>query len=133
MAEEGLGDLAKLNKPADDTPAEFSFVWRRSVGIGWLIVNALFLAWIVALLARFGDAEPASAIRALMWVSISLIVSNAFMALLYYAGASAVDIGLIAKGIAQAKSRRSSYDGYSSYDHIDDPEPTPSKPDGEGS
>lgn len=85
--------MAELN-PKDDTPAEFSFFWRRWVAIAWLVVHSTLTAACV-----WKVNEPG----VLKWLAIALICANCFMALLYYAGASAVDVGKILQGIAQIK------------------------------
>lgn len=111
----------------DDTPAEFSFIWRRSVFIAWSVVNAFFIGWIIWTIGHLSEAQLA---RSLMWLGIGCIASNVVMALLYYAGASAVDIGVIAQGLAKIRSDRDEYSGY--YEGGDNPsEPVPSEPDGE--
>lgn len=106
----------------DETPAEFSFLYRRLIAIVWLVVNSGFVAWIIWISSTLGAADPTTAIRSLMWLGLALTASNLFMALLYYAGASAVDIGKLVQGLAQIKFGGS---------RPSDPEPTPSRPDGE--
>lgn len=120
--------IPKPSKSCDDTPAEFSFLWRRSVAIAWLVVNSGGVGWIIWILGS-GAAEVH---RSLMWIAIALLASNCLMAVLYYAGASAVDLGVIFQGLAKLK-QRNSYDSYYDRDYgsPSEPEPTPSKPDGE--
>lgn len=86
----------------DDTPAEFSFKWRRIIAIVWIVWNSILTTIIVV-----SDKMDA---RNLMWMGIALIISNIFMALFYMAGASAVDIGKIAQGLSQIRTPRRTID-----------------------
>lgn len=94
--------MAGLNDK-DDTPAEFSFLYRRLIAIVWLLVNSAFVAWIIWISSSLGARDATTALRSLMWLGLALTGSNLFMALLYYAGASAVDVGKLVQGLAQIK------------------------------
>lgn len=105
MAWKGLQDLAKPAVEKDHTPPEFDFTFRRIMAYGWTIVNTILVAIVVW---KMEDSH------ALKWLGISLVGANCFMALLYYAGASAVDIGKIVGAISEAREhmkprRRSPY------------------------
>lgn len=78
--------------------AEVSFRWRRWLAFGWILWNSVLTAYIVG--------SPQMDAKSLMWVAITLSVSNIFMALFYMAGASAVDIGHIVQGLAEFKTGR---------------------------
>jgi hypothetical protein len=71
---------------ADNPVPEPSHRWRRWVTIGYLIVTAGLLGFIVY-------QKPESA--PLRDVALALIGSQAFFALLYMAGASAADLARI--------------------------------------
>lgn len=115
--------------PVDDTPAEFSFKFRRVLAFGWIIFNSLLLLLIIL---KIDEA------RQLMWVAVCLTVANIFVALFYMGGASATDIGQIMQGLASVRQRRRrSYGGYGyGYNDDDDEdggdggEPIPTAPDG---
>lgn len=99
----------KTEEPKDHTPPEFDFTFRRIMAYGWTVVSFALLTIVIF---RMSDSH------ALKWVATGLIASNCFMALLYYAGASAVDIGKIVGEISAAREslrrrRRSEepYDG----------------------
>ncbi len=70
----------------DNPVPEPSHRWRRWVTIGYLIVTAGLLAFIVW---RMTESAP------LRDVALALIGSQAFFALLYMAGASAADLARI--------------------------------------
>jgi hypothetical protein len=70
----------------DNPVPEPSHRWRRWVTIGYLIVTAALLAFIVY---QMTESAP------LRDVALALIGSQAFFALLYMAGASAADLARI--------------------------------------
>ena len=70
----------------DNPVPEPSHRWRRWVTIGYLIVTAGLLAFIVY---QMTESAP------LRDVALALIGSQAFFALLYMAGASAADLARI--------------------------------------
>jgi len=70
----------------DNPVPEPSHRWRRWVTIGYLIVTAGLLAFVVW---RMTESAP------LRDVALALIGSQAFFALLYMAGASAADLARI--------------------------------------
>jgi len=70
----------------DNPLPEPSFHWRRWVTVGYLIVTALLVGFIVY---QMTESAP------LRDVALALIGSQAFFALMYMGGASAADLARI--------------------------------------
>ena len=65
--------------------------WRRLLTFATVAVNLAGVAWIIL---KVEDA------RSLMWIALALVLSNVVFAVLYMAGASAIDLARIVQSAA---------------------------------
>jgi hypothetical protein len=77
-----------------DPLPEPSFEWRRWLTYGAVLLNCGLIGWAIY---KMDDA------RSLMWVALSLVLSNVVFALLYMGGASAADLARIIKAASLLK------------------------------
>lgn len=82
-----------MTDPQDPLP-EPSFRFRRWLTYGAFGINSSLIGWAIY---KMDDA------RSLMWVALSLVLSNVVFALLYMGGASAADLARILKAASQLK------------------------------
>lgn len=77
-----------------DPLPEPSFTFRRGLTYAVVAINSGLIGWAIY---KMDDA------RSLMWVALSLVLSNVVFALLYMGGASAADLARILKAASLLK------------------------------